>query len=83
VLHRHSPAEMYRKHQRVRLVPLFSEIGRWLVTHNINIVKNFCFPVLQLTESGFERMCDRERQERPEYDYNWNVPPSQCCVPLR
>lgn len=26
------------------------------------------------------KLCTQEKHIRPSYVYNWNVPPSQCCV---
>lgn len=30
-----------------------------------------------------DRTCENEHLIRPTYEYNWNVKPSQCCVPTQ
>ena len=39
----------------------------------------FTLSLNQLIETQGEEMCEQETFLRPEYEYNWNVLPSQCC----
>ena len=51
--------------------------NEYLITHKQNALHMYHKDKL-LDDIGM--MCEEETQKRISYQYNWNVPPSQCCI---
>lgn len=53
-------------------------LNHHIVSHKQSVDK-FKAKHHSLIETG--KLCEKENRLRPEYEYNWTVPPSECCKP--